>query len=570
MRQGIALTGSATMLALAGRGLQCVCPLDETGNATTMGPVILLSNSTIPDNATVGTNVGVLSVAGGSGTYTFTLTSNPGNLFALSGTNGVNLNTAAAMTVGTYPITVQAAGGVPTPITRTLSIAVTPHLAAPVNTAPPVISGTTTVGQTLTSTGDTWTGFPTPTYAYQWKRGGTAISGATASSYLLVTADVGTTITVTVTATNSSGNASATSAGVGPIAALPTAPVNTSPPVISGTTTVGQTLTAANGTWSGSPTFTYQWLRNGANISGATAGTYLLVSADATTNVSVTVTATNGVGNASATAAAVGPITSGPSEDPATTAWVNAVVTAGGTVSTTQRGYVDTLITAYKAAGVWALLDHEWLFAAENKTQAKVDIVGLSQWSEPLDPITFTANRGIKNVTGAYLNLGVAPSSSTKFQQNTASFGAYVLTNRTADAGLTNMGTVNSGAGSYCFFRAKNNSGLEHDVNSSTFNTPATSTAMGSVIICRTNATTIIPYKNNAALATGTTGAAVARPTANWYVCCHNNGDDTPSPLSTDEMASVFIGGAMTGTQALAKNAALNAYMASVGCSVYP
>ena len=277
-----------------------------------MGPVILLSNSTIPDNATVGTNVGVLSVAGGSGTYTFTLTSNPGNLFALSGTNGVNLNTNAAMTVGTYPVTVQAAGGVPTPITRTLSIAVTPHLAAPVgNTAPPVISGTTTVGQTLTSTGDTWTGFPTPTYAYQWNRGGSAISGATASSYLLVTADGGATITVTVTASNSSGNASATSAGVGPIAALPTAPVNTAPPVISGTTTVGQTLTITGNTWTGTPTitYTYQWLRNGANISGATASTYVLVSADATTNVSVTVTATNGVGNASATAAAVGPIT---------------------------------------------------------------------------------------------------------------------------------------------------------------------------------------------------------------------------------------------------------------------
>lgn len=90
---------------------------------------------------------------------------------------------------------------------------------APTNTAVPVISGTTSVGSTLTTTNGTWTGTPTPTYTYQWKRGGTNIGGATSSTYLLVTADAGTTITVTVTATNTAGSASATSAGVGPIAA---------------------------------------------------------------------------------------------------------------------------------------------------------------------------------------------------------------------------------------------------------------------------------------------------------------------------------------------------------------
>jgi hypothetical protein len=83
----------------------------------------------------------------------------------------------------------------------------------------PVISGTTTVGSSLSTTNGSWTGSPTPSYAYQWKRGGTNISGATSSTYLLVTADLAAMITVTVTATNASGSASATSAGVGPITA---------------------------------------------------------------------------------------------------------------------------------------------------------------------------------------------------------------------------------------------------------------------------------------------------------------------------------------------------------------
>jgi hypothetical protein len=56
-------------------------------------------------------------------------------------------------------------------------------------------------------------------YAYQWKRGGVNISGATANTYTLVTADLGAMITATVTATNAAGSASATAAGVGPVTA---------------------------------------------------------------------------------------------------------------------------------------------------------------------------------------------------------------------------------------------------------------------------------------------------------------------------------------------------------------
>jgi hypothetical protein len=59
----------------------------------------------------------------------------------------------------------------------------------------------------------------TVTYAYQWKRGGVNISGATANTYTLVTADIGAMITATVTATNTAGSASATATAVGPVIA---------------------------------------------------------------------------------------------------------------------------------------------------------------------------------------------------------------------------------------------------------------------------------------------------------------------------------------------------------------
>ena len=82
---------------------------------------------------------------------------------------------------------------------------------APANTGLPTISGASELGATLTATTGSWSGSPT-SYAYQWKRNGSAIGGATASTYVLQAADLGAAITVTITATNTAGSASATSA----------------------------------------------------------------------------------------------------------------------------------------------------------------------------------------------------------------------------------------------------------------------------------------------------------------------------------------------------------------------
>jgi hypothetical protein len=136
------------------------------------------------------------------------------------------------------------------------------------------------------------------------------IAGATSPTYTLTSADTGQIISVKVTATNSAGSANATSL---PTAQITSLPANTALPVIGGTPLVGNTLTTTDGTWTGSPVpaYTYQWKRGGTNISGATANSYVLVTADIGATITVTVTGTNSAGSASATSAAVGPV-SGP------------------------------------------------------------------------------------------------------------------------------------------------------------------------------------------------------------------------------------------------------------------
>jgi len=173
--------------------------------------------------------------------------------------------------------------------------AITAVAPAPVNSTLPVISGTTTIGSVLTTTNGTWTNSPT-SFAYQWKRGATNI-GTNASTYTLVIADSTAAITCVVTATNASGSTPATS---NTITAGNYAPVNTVAPVASGGTYIGDVLTTTNGTWTGSPTFTYQWynITLSQNVAGATSNSHTLVDADAGADINCIVTGTNAAGSA--------------------------------------------------------------------------------------------------------------------------------------------------------------------------------------------------------------------------------------------------------------------------------
>lgn len=80
-------------------------------------------------------------------------------------------------------------------------------------------------------------------------------------------------------------------------------PINTAAPTVSGDTTQGSTLTCSPGTWgldapfssgsNGTITYSYQWTRDGVDISGATSSTYATQVADVGADVGCRVRATN-------------------------------------------------------------------------------------------------------------------------------------------------------------------------------------------------------------------------------------------------------------------------------------
>jgi hypothetical protein len=250
-RNGVSIAGATAfnyliVVADVGKDVTCVVRAFNSGGATlatsnalhVTSPVVVPANTVLP--VITGFEVEGQTLSCSTGTWTetpsgYTYQWQRSNVDIGGATGATHLLVGAdAGTTLTCIVTASNSAGAGTPAESlaTGTIAALPG-SVPVNSVAPAIVGVPTVGVLLSVTPGTWTNSPI-SYSYQWKRNGTNIGGATASTYTLVTADLTANITVAETATNAVGpSASATtSAAIGPVVAAPSAPASVVSPVV--------------------------------------------------------------------------------------------------------------------------------------------------------------------------------------------------------------------------------------------------------------------------------------------------------------------------------------------------
>jgi surface antigen len=152
----------------------------------------------------------------------------------------------------------------------------------------PTISGTPRVGSTLTATAGTWSA--AATYSFQWYLNSTPIAGATAASYAPTRKQLDGKLRVRVTA-RLDGYTTAWSLSARTAAVTRGHIKVSTAPTVTGSPLLDQVVRVARGAYS--PTgasLTYQWLRDGRTISGATSSSRRVKSRDLGHRLSVRIT----------------------------------------------------------------------------------------------------------------------------------------------------------------------------------------------------------------------------------------------------------------------------------------
>ena len=185
---------------------------------------------------------------------------------------------------------------------------------------------------------------------------------------------------------------------------MPATPTNSVIPVVSGTTRTGSTLTTTSGTWSGAPTFVYQWQRAAtstgtySNIGSAVTSTYVLTDSDIGKYIKVSVVATNGAGSASVLSDATSVVVDLP----------DSVVPTATTPVSTATGFTFT-ISNYSANYTYALTTTK---GTVSRSTEDVTVTGLAAGESATVTMAVTRTNykpASKTVTGS----AIPPATTT-------------------------------------------------------------------------------------------------------------------------------------------------------------
>ena len=414
---GLAVLAMAAVLLLSGcSGM--VSSANSTGNPTSFSIAGTISPLAGGNGATLTLSgaASATATADSAGNYTFTGLAN-----------------------GTYTIVPSHAGFTFTPSSQSMTVnganvagmnfTANGATVAPTITTPPA-NQTVAAGQTATFT--VVAGGTAP-LSYQWQKNGANITGATSASYttpITTTADSGSAFAVVVT--NTAGTVTSAAATL-TVTAAAVAPTITTQPA-NQTVTAGQTATFTV-VAAGTAPLTYQWQKNGANLTGATSASYTTpatTTADSGSTFRVVVantagTVTSAAATLTVTAAAVAPTI--------TTPPANQTVTAGQTATFTV------------VAGGTAPLSYQW-------QKSGVNIAGATSASYTTQ-VTTTTDSGstfdvvVTNTAGtvtsaaATLTVNAAPTPAIQVNPTSINFGNDVVgTNLSQALIIRNTGTA--------------------------------------------------------------------------------------------------------------------------------
>jgi hypothetical protein len=358
---------------------------------------------------TEGSSVSFSVLASGTSPFTYQWRKNGS---AISGATGSSFSVAAAALsdAGTYTVVVSNSAGSAT--SNGAYLTVNTAVSAPAITTQPAAKTVTegsSVSFSVLASG-------TSPFTYQWRKNGSAISGATGSSFSIAAAALSDAGTYTVVVSNSAGSATSNGAFLTVNLSVVTPMITTQPSPKSVTEGASVSFSVVA---SGTSPFSYQWRRNSVAIQGASGASLSIASASLADEGSYSVVVTNSAGSATSSAAFLS----------VSSAAIAPSISSQPAPATAQEGGGATF--SVSASGT-SPFTYQWLkdgVSISGATSSSLSITSVSLASAGIYSVVVSNSAGSATSSGASLTINssvVAPTITTQPVPKTVSEGASV------------------------------------------------------------------------------------------------------------------------------------------------
>ena len=274
------------------------------------------------------------------------------------------------------------------------------------------------------------------------------------------------------------------------------------------------------------------------------------------------------------TAVTSGAGTTAPQFDTDATTYMNALTSAGATLSGTQQNAIDTLVRALKTASIWNSLVAVYPFvggtAATHAINAKTPGTYNITWN---GTVTHSANGILGNQSNGYGDLGLTPSTVFGSGNNLTSLGIYSRTQDHAGTIQVDLGCLNSYSQALALAEEIDNaSGKLYFTYDNGFFTSdgGIRNTQGFLVGTKPNSGHTYLYKNGTLLTDYTTAEQTSPPTVPMYILAWNAQDSTHAPqyYTKRQLAFAFVGNALPTSSMSAFYSAVQAFQTSLNRQV--
>lgn len=243
--------------------------------------------------------------------------------------------------------------------------------------------------------------------------------------------------------------------------------------------------------------------------------------------------------------------------------YITRVEAGGRTLTTAEKGYINTLVLAQKASGVWAKMYDCGLPIWGNATSNAETLKGVNDvtWSG-----TITHGANYVQSGGGWGNTGIVPS--THLSANNVMVGVYMIT----DANVTNGVALGASDGTngtrLNIFPRTSGSFILDLYGTNTRILQANANSLGYHAGTRISSTDLRMYKNGSQVGSTNTTANTGTFTSQPLYFMAFNGNGVGSAATTQRFTMWIVSAGLTAGEIAQDNADVEAFMDSMGIGV--